>query len=120
MRQVVLFIFFIVLVYACSRTCESDYSEPIKSPVDEIIKILSDVPTYSVILYDMNTEGSIFKEYYHQYKIISEENQRMRSQVDRVMQTALLDKEAYYLNKTEVHDRFVMYFLLQILLLRLN
>lgn len=73
MKQVILFVFFIVLVYACSRNCESDYSEPIKSPVDEMVKIMADVPTYSIILYDMNTEGSIFKEYYHQYRIIKED-----------------------------------------------
>jgi hypothetical protein len=73
MKQVILFVFFIVLVYSCSRTCESDYSEPVKSPVDEMIKIMANVPTYSIILYDMNTEGSIFKEYYHQYRIIKED-----------------------------------------------
>jgi len=73
MRQVVLFIFFIVLVYSCSRTCESDYSEPIKSPVDDLVKTMTNVPSFSIILYDMNTEGSIFKEYYHQYRIIKED-----------------------------------------------
>lgn len=73
MRQVVLFVFFIVLVYSCSRTCESDYSVPIKSPVDDLIKEMTSVPTFSIILYDMNTEGAIFKEYYHQYRIIKEE-----------------------------------------------
>lgn len=72
MRQVVLFIFFIVLIYSCSRTCESDYSTPIKSPVDDLIKEMTSVPTFSIILYDMNTEGAIFKEYYHQYRIIKE------------------------------------------------
>jgi hypothetical protein len=73
MRQVVLFIFLIVLVYACSRNCESDYSEPIKSPVDELVKDMTSEPTFSIMLYDMNTEGSIFKEYYHQYRIIKED-----------------------------------------------
>jgi hypothetical protein len=73
MRQVVLFIFFIVLVYACSRTCDSDYSKPVKSPVDDLVKEMTNVSTFSIILYDMNTEGSIFKEYYHQYRIIKED-----------------------------------------------
>lgn len=73
MKQVVLFIFFIILVYSCSRTCESDYSEPIKSPVDDLIKEMTDVSTYSIVLYDMNTEGTIFKEYYHQYRIVKED-----------------------------------------------
>lgn len=70
MKQVVLFVFFVVLVYACSRSCEGDYSEPIKSPVDNFVREMSDAETFSIILYDMNTEGSIFKEFYHQYKII--------------------------------------------------
>ena len=74
MRQVVLFILFIVLVYACSRTCESDYSKPIKSPVDDLVKDMTNVSTFSIILYDMNTEGSIFKEFYHQYRIIKEDD----------------------------------------------
>jgi len=73
MRQVVLFIVFIILVYSCSRTCESDYSEPIKSPVDDLVKEMTNVSTFSIILYDMNTEGSIFKEYFHQYRIIKED-----------------------------------------------
>jgi len=73
MRQVILFIIFIILVYSCSRTCESDYSEPIKSPVDDLVKEMTNVSTFSIILYDMNTEGSIFKEYFHQYRIIKED-----------------------------------------------
>ena len=82
MRQVVLFIFFIILVYSCSRTCESDYSEPIKSPVDDLVKGMTNEPTFSIILYDMNTEGSIFKEFYHQYRIIKEdENQEMNEEI---------------------------------------
>ncbi|NJN27568.1 MAG: hypothetical protein HC819_17130 [Cyclobacteriaceae bacterium] len=75
MKQVVLFIFFVALVYACSRTCESDYSEPIKSPVDELMRDMGDAATFSIVLNDMNTEGSIFKEYFHQYKIIKEDGQ---------------------------------------------
>lgn len=73
MKQVFLFVFFIVLVYSCSRTCESDYSEPIKSPVDDMVKTMTNASTFSIVLYDMNTEGSIFKEYYHQYRIILED-----------------------------------------------
>ena len=73
MKQVILFVFFIVLVYSCSRTCESDYSEPVKSPVDEMVKVMANASTFSIVLYDMNTEGSIFKEYYHQYRIILED-----------------------------------------------
>ncbi len=38
----------------------------------------------------------------HYAKIIFDENQRMRSQVDRVLQTALINKDAYYLHKTEI------------------
>jgi hypothetical protein len=82
MRQIVLFIVFIILIYACSRTCESDYSVPEKSPVDEMIKEMTYVPTYSIILYDMNTEGSFYKEYYHQYRVIKEnENEEVSEEI---------------------------------------
>lgn len=37
----------------------------------------------------------------HYANIIYDENKRMKSQVDRVLQTALLNKEAYYLNKSD-------------------
>ena len=70
MRQFILFILFVVLVYACSRTCQSDYGTPVKSPVDDLIKEMADVPSYSIILNDMNTEGTFFKKYLHQYRII--------------------------------------------------
>ena len=36
-------------------------------------------------------------------KIIFDENQRMRTQVDRVMQMALMDQEVYHLQKTEIN-----------------
>lgn len=41
-----------------------------KKPVDEIVKNLNQVKDFSIILYDMNTEGTFFKKYYHQYQII--------------------------------------------------
>ncbi len=42
-----------------------------KSPVDDYVKKLSDEKSYSIILYDMDVEGTFFKTYKHQYKIIS-------------------------------------------------
>jgi hypothetical protein len=41
-----------------------------KKPVDEIVKNLNQVKDFSIILYDMDTEGSIFKKYRHQYQVI--------------------------------------------------
>lgn len=66
-----------ILVYACSRTCNTtekkkDYTYT-KSPVDELIKDMTYLSTYSIILYDMNTEGSYFEKYFHQYRIIKED-----------------------------------------------
>jgi hypothetical protein len=71
--QFIAVIVFILLVYGCSRTCStSSHYEPVKSPVDDMIKEMTDIPSYSIILFDMNTEGSYFKEFYHQYRIIKE------------------------------------------------
>lgn len=73
--QLVAVVVFFLLIYACSRGCnntsyETAYSG--KTPVDELITEMSDLPTFSIILHDMNTEGSFFKNYLHQYKIITE------------------------------------------------
>ena len=69
-----------------------------KTPISTI-----SVATEVLLCADEKTSNDRTKHY---AKIIFDENQRMRSQVDRIMQTALLNKEAYYLNKleTDVHE----------------
>lgn len=52
--------------------CRSNSFE--KSPVDEMIRDMTDVPAYSIILYDMDQEGNFYPEYKHQYRIIKETN----------------------------------------------
>ncbi len=42
-------------------------------PLNIIRASLSDLPTYSVVLQDMKDEGNFFKDYYHKYRIISED-----------------------------------------------
>lgn len=75
--QIIAIIVFFFVVYACSRSCtttsyNSEYKG--KTPVDNIIKKMDDenVSTFSIVLYDMNTEGTFFKDYLHKYKIIKE------------------------------------------------
>jgi len=42
-----------------------------KSPLDVIIRDLPTDQTFSIILHDMDVEGSFFKTYKHQYKVIT-------------------------------------------------
>jgi hypothetical protein len=44
-----------------------------KSPLDEIIKERPREEVFSIILYDMDAEGSIFTTYHHQYQIVKED-----------------------------------------------
>ncbi|MEQ9443919.1 MAG: hypothetical protein RIG62_33070 [Cyclobacteriaceae bacterium] len=53
--------------------CRSSSFE--KSPVDELIRDMTDDPAYSIILYDMDQQGSFFPEYRHQYRIMKESPQ---------------------------------------------
>ena len=46
------------------------------SALDNIRQTLKGVPTYSIVLDDMKKEGNIFEEYYHKYKIITEDGTR--------------------------------------------
>ncbi len=42
-------------------------------PLDTIKAEFKDVPTYSVILADMDERGTFFKSYYHKYRIVQDE-----------------------------------------------
>ncbi|MHC4268153.1 MAG: hypothetical protein ACYSTS_06770 [Planctomycetota bacterium] len=41
-----------------------------RSPIDRLTASLKNVPEYSIILEDMQSRGSVFKQYYHKYKVI--------------------------------------------------
>jgi hypothetical protein len=45
----------------------------VKNPMDEIIRDMGATP-FTMILHDMNVEGSFFKTYEHQYKIITQKD----------------------------------------------
>lgn len=44
-----------------------------KNPVDLMIRDMTNTPVYSIMLYDMREEGTFFKEYEHQYRIIKQD-----------------------------------------------
>lgn len=44
----------------------------VKNPVDNIIKSIPSGRIFSIVLHDMDVQGSFFKEFSHQYKIIEE------------------------------------------------
>lgn len=48
-------------------SCGNDFE---KNPVDNMIMEMASVPVYSILLHDMNVEGSIFEDYFHQYKVV--------------------------------------------------
>ncbi len=45
-----------------------------RSPIDRISSNLKNVPEYTVILDDMQSRGSVFRQYYHKYKVIIKED----------------------------------------------
>ncbi|MFC1824607.1 hypothetical protein ACFL9T_18015 [Thermodesulfobacteriota bacterium] len=47
-----------------------------KPPLNEIRTALKDTSTYSLVLDDMRKEGTFFKDYYHKYRVITEEDTR--------------------------------------------
>ena len=63
--------FYILITSLLLVSCRSTSFE--KSPVDELVRDMTNTPVYSIILYDMNEEGTLFKEYQHQYRIVKED-----------------------------------------------
>lgn len=52
-------------------SCGGGKKEFKKSPLDELIRDLPTQQNFSIILHDMDVEGSFFKTYRHQYKVIT-------------------------------------------------
>ncbi|MEM8966432.1 MAG: hypothetical protein AAGE93_08430 [Bacteroidota bacterium] len=61
-----------ILAIVTLVACRSNSFE--KSPVDNLVRDMTDVPEYSIILYDMDQEGNFYPEYKHQYRIIKDTN----------------------------------------------
>ena len=51
----------LILIAACGR----------QTPLDALKSDLASVPEYSILLEDMNEEGTFFPEYYHRYKVVT-------------------------------------------------
>jgi len=60
---------FILLLHGCSSKLDLT-----KKPIDIMIRDMSEIPDFSIILHDMNTEGTLFKKYYHQYQTIRDDD----------------------------------------------
>ncbi|WKN31268.1 hypothetical protein PZB74_20155 [Porifericola rhodea] len=59
----------VLAVFLLSACSGNDFK---KNPVDVLIRDMTETPIYSIILYDMNVEGTFFKDYEHQYRIIKQ------------------------------------------------
>lgn len=59
-------IFFLIITVALV-SCGKTYKKP---PVDKYIVSMDDYSQYSIILHDMDVQGTFFKNYLHKYKII--------------------------------------------------
>ncbi|MFP4092414.1 MAG: hypothetical protein ACLFUB_01135 [Cyclobacteriaceae bacterium] len=66
MKNQILFIFAFICLSSCGG---KDFQ---KTPVDQLITEMRDVPMYSIMLYDMNVEGTFFQDYQHQYRILKQ------------------------------------------------
>jgi hypothetical protein len=52
----------------------------VKNPVDIMIRDMNTVPEFSIILYDMEVEGNYSKVYRHQYQVISELSDELKTE----------------------------------------
>ena len=62
--------YFLVLVLAAAVLALGGCGGPSGSPIDKIRADYKNLPTFSVILEDMKSEGTFVDSYYHRYRII--------------------------------------------------
>lgn len=68
MKKIGILIISVFLLAACSS------KEFQKSPVDDLIRDMSNIKDYTIILYDMDMDGSFSTTYKHKYKVITEKD----------------------------------------------
>ncbi len=61
---------YIIFAGIMLASCGSDKN--LKNPVDDMVRDMPTDRVFSIILNDMDVQGSFFTHYYHQYKIIEE------------------------------------------------
>jgi hypothetical protein len=59
-----------LVVFLMLSSCSSGFK---KSPLDELVRERPTDEVFSIVLHDMDAEGSIFTTYHHQYQIIRED-----------------------------------------------
>ena len=53
-----------------------------RNPVEEMQKSLANAPEYMILLEDMREEGRFFTDYYHKYKVIQGDRQRVTAWIE--------------------------------------
>jgi hypothetical protein len=67
--QLFAFVAFLIGLSSCGGDSRFE-----KTPVDMMIKEMTNVPKFTIMLYDMDVEGTFAKTYKHQYRIIKEKD----------------------------------------------
>lgn len=70
MKRIQVYLSLVVLALLV-QACGPGTAKFVKNPVDDLIRDLSEVPNFSIILYDMNYDEAK-EEYQHQYRILKE------------------------------------------------
>ncbi|MCG8474490.1 MAG: hypothetical protein MI784_03295 [Cytophagales bacterium] len=71
MKRIIIYCYSFVMLFFGS-SCGGQSLK--KTPLDNLIKEMINVPTYSIILYDMDVEGTFFNTYKQKYQIIKTVN----------------------------------------------
>ena len=86
-------VFLMILMNSCGG--EKEFK---KSPVDRFIRDMTNVPMFTIMLYDMNVEGTFFKDYQHKYRIISHESPDARPE-EKITDWYEVDREFFQRNE---------------------
>lgn len=69
MKQIIIVVVAIVFLFFVFRGCGEDKAFKV-NPVDELVKSMSNLQEFTIILYDMDVEGSFSETYKHKYQIV--------------------------------------------------
>ncbi|GAB4330232.1 MAG: hypothetical protein OHK0038_04440 [Flammeovirgaceae bacterium] len=71
-----------------------------KNPVDQLILEMDKEKNFTIILYDMDIEGTVFEEFKHRYKIITNDTSGMPK--ERITDWILVDEEFFDIHSNDL------------------
>jgi hypothetical protein len=96
MKKIIHILPILLLLWSCGG---KEFS---KNPVDQLILEMDNEKNFTIILYDMDIEGSVFEDFKHRYKIITNSTDSTATPKERITDWVMVDEEFFDIHNNDL------------------